>query len=213
MDYQEHFTNTDTCVITFASGEGREFEFHKSLQKIGIAHVTLRDPTGCWYEKGVYGIGEQRAVKDYINKLKLRYSKIITTGVSLGSYGALLYGQIAPATEIIAISPLTVLGPRGAKEFAGPLAHRVATPHLDLDLKPYFPTGPATKIRAFISDGDGAELDRQMTERLGITDITLIPGHTHGALARHMRDAGWFEKIYQPSQNFMYGIFDKRDTD
>jgi pimeloyl-ACP methyl ester carboxylesterase len=200
--YQEYLAATRTCIVAFASGDKEtivpdlpNFEFGGSLRLLGCSHVLMRDATDSWYEDGIEGIGDRLAVAKYIDNLKNRYKRVVTTGVSLGAYGALLYGQLAPAHEIIAISPLTALGPRVVGEFEDKWKHRVDCP-LDLDLKPYFPGGPTPKTRVFISDGDGCELDRYMAERIGVTDITLIPGHTHGALGRHMRDIGMFKELF-----------------
>ena len=95
----------------------------------------------------------------------------------------------------LATSVCHELGRRAPEEFDPVWHHRVRS-HLDLDLKPYFPHGPIPFTRAFVSDGDGAELDDTMARRIGIEHVRLIPGHSHAGLARAMREEGWFERLY-----------------
>lgn len=201
-DFLEHLLPTPTCVVAFGSGDREtvvpgvpNYEFANSLRELGVSYVLMHDGSHTWYEGGIVGIGDKNAVAAYIAALKKRYAWVITTGSSFGAYGALLYGQLAPADEVIAISPLTVLGPSAVAEFEQKWHHRINSPD-DLDLKPLFTEGLRAKVKAFVTDGDGAELDLHMTQRLGITDITLIPGHAHGALARHMRDTGMFKDLF-----------------
>lgn len=200
-DYEEHLRDTASCIVAFASGDSNvipdvpNFEFGASLERLGVSYVLMRDSTGNWYHRGIEGIGGVAEVARYIARLRPRYRRVVTTGVSFGSYGALLYGQMAAADEVTVFSPLTVLGRRAPEEFDPVWHHRVRS-HLDLDLKPYFPHGPIPFTRAFVSDGDGAELDDTMARRIGIEHVRLIPGHSHAGLARAMREEGWFERLY-----------------
>jgi pimeloyl-ACP methyl ester carboxylesterase len=201
--YEEHLSDTQTCVVAFASGDGStiipdvpNFEFGATLEKLGCSYVLMRCSNAeIWYEAGVEGIGDRTSVASYVALLAHRY-RVITVGVSWGAYGALLYGQLGCVQEIIAISPITGTGAMIEPELEKRWHHRIAASH-PIDLKPLFMSRPrVARIRAFISDGDGTELDRMMAQRLGIKNINLIPGHSHSGLAKHMRDSGSFERLF-----------------
>jgi hypothetical protein len=216
MNYEEHLSDTDLCVVAFASDGGKKYDFHDTLEKRGCSYVLMRDTPDRWYTQGIDGLGDSNVVAAYIHGLSIRYRKVICAGVSFGAWGALMYGQMAAVHEIVAISPLTAIGKAAQDELAPKWHHRVESEH-SLDLKPFFVNTPISPIvRIFISDGDGAELDMWMATRLGscevVTDpkpdalkvrarglfyVSLIPGHTHGGLAKHMRDTGWFERLFR----------------
>jgi hypothetical protein len=221
MNYEEHLSDTDVCVVAFASDGGNafipdvpNFEFGKSLSALGCSHVLMRDTPDRWYTEGIEGLGDNEETANYIRSLKNRYKKVITTGVSFGAWGSLMYGQMASVNEIVAISPLTVIGKAAENELPKEWHHRISSDK-SLDIKPLF-SGPITpKIRIFVSDGDGTELDMFMATRLGrysiaydapkstlgqargIFYINVIHGHSHGGLAKHMRDEGWFEVLFR----------------
>ncbi len=216
MNYEEHLSSTDLCVVAFASDGGKVYEFRDTLDKIGCSYVLMRDTPDRWYTQGIEGLGDNNAVAEYIHTLAQRFGKVITAGVSFGAYGALMYGQMAAVHEIIAISPLTTIGKAGQAELEPQWHHRIGSEH-SLDLKPLFTGYPISPIvRLFVSDGDGAELDLWMATRLGAHEImhdskpdalkvygrgifyiNVIPGHSHGGLAKHMRDTGWFERLFR----------------
>ena len=200
--YEEHLSDTRTCVVAFASGDGStiipdvpNFEFGAALEKLGCSYVLMRcSNTDVWYEAGIEGIGDAGDAIRYVRDLSYAY-RVITTGVSWGAYGALLYGQLAPAHEIVAFSPITATGAKIEPELEPRWHHGIAASS-PIDLKQHFTTGPIPKTRVFVSDGDGTELDMMMAERLGIMEITFIPGCSHASLAKAMRDGGWFESLF-----------------
>jgi hypothetical protein len=182
LDYQEVRVPSQTCVLAFASGGNDRFEWGPTLRAMGVSHVLFRDLTKHDYLQGVQGIGGPEAMRDYIEHLMGVYPRVLCMGLSSGSYGALLYGELAQVDELIMISPLTT-APEGG----------VA------DLKPRIPEdGPTPRSRAFYSDGEGTHgfiSDRDMALRVGIWDVTLVPGVSHSALARLMRDNGMIRKL------------------
>jgi len=98
-------------------------------------------------------------------------------------------------------SPVTGCGDYIKNDFPSHWWHRIEhiRPFPIEDLKCYYSNGFIPQVKAFISDGDGAELDRKMCERIGITDINLVPGFTHSNLARGMRDNGMVDKLIAES--------------
>lgn len=227
-DFQEHhIPGAETVVVAWASGGGEfgaglpHFEFGNMLKTLGVSHALMRDSTGRWFTKGVHGLGDQKAVLVYLQCLKDTYDRVVSIGLSSGAYAALLYGQLANVTETIAISPITGLGDVLKAEVDPKWHHRVDLPAdfpFPIDLKPTFPGGPNHRLLGYVSDGDGAELDVGMFERLlrqgGLahthaTDdgwvrqydadpnasLTMIRGFTHSELARGMRDSGQLARI------------------
>jgi hypothetical protein len=207
-DFEEHFPDGwripprsgAKLVIAFAGGPQNVYQFGASLRALRVPHVLMRDSTQKYHGFGVEGIGDRAAVIDYIRSLVHYGWRVVTTGVSSGAYAALLYGQLVPVDEVVAISPLSGrelddFDPKWHAQIYDPNQHDMD------DLRKYFrPGGPVPKVRAFISDDDPTcTLDRQMCTRIGIRgrDITLIPGYTHGDLARlGMRDKGMFQELF-----------------
>lgn len=199
IDYEEHFYSEDPrgVVIAFAGGPQNVYQWHRTLERLGRSHVLMRDTTQHYHGNGVIGIGNREAVIDYIHNLVIQ-RWVTTIGVSSGAYAALLYGQLTPVQEVIAISPLTG---REVDDFPPEWHSQIidpAQPAMD-DLRKYFKGGPIPWVRAFISDSHPTcTLDRQMCTRINISDrnITLIPGYEHGELARGMRDMGMFKGLF-----------------
>lgn len=193
IDFKEsHLGDNTTCVIAFASGADK-FEWGRTLAAIPISHVLMRDTTERWYNCGVQGIGRMDDVGHYIRLLKRRYQRVIMLGLSSGSYAAMLYG-INSRCKVIAISPTTGKGtPSVRRDFAPEWWDRLTLPpdHPPVaDLIVFARERGLPIIKAFVSDGEGTELDRKMAERIGISDITLVPGYSHSTLAAGLRDRG-----------------------
>jgi hypothetical protein len=203
IDFEQHVydygNEPDRVVIAFAGGPQNVYQFGKSLRELRVPHVLMRDSTQKYHGFGVEGIGDRAAVVDYIRGFADAGFRVVTTGVSSGAYAALLYGQLVPVHEVIAISPLSG---RELDDFAPEWHDVIYDPNqADMDdLRKYFRDGPVPKVRAFISDDHPTcTCDRQMCTRIGISerDITLIPGYTHGDLARlGMRDKGMFQELF-----------------
>ena len=195
LDYAEYLSyGTKKVVIAFAGGNQNRYQFGPTLTKLGLSHILTRDSTQMYHMFGVKGIGDRNAVATYIKSFIYSGFYVITIGVSSGAYAALLYGQLADVHETYAISPLTGrdlddFDPRWHKQIYDP-----SMPQLD-DLRKYFKDGPNMKCRAYISNGEACELDRQMATRIKIKDIVLIGGYAHGKLAQAMRDRGMFKEI------------------
>ena len=194
-DYEEHFGLDDSLIIAFAGGPQNRYQWGNVLAKLKLSHVLMRDSSQRYHHYGVEGIGDQGAVAAYICSLRSQYSKIVTVGVSSGAYPALLYGQLAAVDEVVVISALT--GRTRAEWSAEDWPHIVDPANPEVELMPLFVDGPIPKVRAFISDGKGTRLDRAMIERIGVTDVTVIPGYAHEDLARGMRDVGMFEGLFR----------------
>lgn len=193
-DYEEHFDYKDKrkIVIAFAGGPQNRYQFGPTLDRLRMPHVLMRDTTQEYHSLGVKGIGNRAKVVEYIRDLRDAGHYIVTIGVSSGAYAALLYGQLTPADEVIAISPLTGRETDDFDPQWHPFIHDPAMVHLD-DLRKYFTNGPIPTVKAFISNYTPTSIiDRQMCTRIGIKDITVIPGFDHGEVGKGMRDRGMF---------------------
>jgi hypothetical protein len=204
-DFEEHWLapDSDRLVVAFAGGPQNIYQFGASLRTLGVNHILMRDRTQKYHGHGVHGIGDRAAVVDYLRHWVETGHRVTTTGVSSGAYAALLYGQLVPVHEVIPISPLTG---RDLDDFDERWHAQIYDPNqADMDdLRKYFLGGPIPRIRAFVSDGaDSSDttcvLDRYMCHRIGVrdADITLVPGYSHGDLARlGMRDRGIFRELF-----------------
>jgi hypothetical protein len=194
FDHEVHLkTLNGRLVVAFAGGTQNHFQFRNTLRDLGVSYILLRDSTQRYYWHGVMGIGNREAVCEFLRFYAKRYHTV-AVGISSGSYAALLYGQLVPLEEVIAISPLSG---REVDDFAPEYHPQITDPNTDMaDLRQFYQNGPRTQVRAYVSDGDGTEIDRQMAERIGVKDIIVIPGYAHKDLAVGMRDKGMFKELF-----------------
>jgi len=185
-------------VVAFAGGPLNQYQFGRVLEKLHVPHILLKDSSQQHYRNGILGIDGQ--IHSYILRKKVGFERVVTVGVSSGSYAALKYGLLAYVDAVIAISPSTGRSEKTADDFPPEYRNQIIDPDFpDLDLKHLYRNWKniRPRVHAFISDGQGCELDRGMCERIGITDITVVPGYTHAELARGMRDKGMFKELFQ----------------
>lgn len=199
-DFEDHSEGgSGPIVFAFASENDFRFEWGHFLQSVGVPHVLFRDSIDRWYMYGVDGIGDVAAVINFIRP-KCFQRKSIAMGLSKGGHGALRYAKLAGLDEVIAISPVTVVGSAGYEDFEPHWHDRVGRNlpfHIE-DLKPIYAKGPNPKVSMFISNGQGCELDQGMAVRLGHGTITFIPNYDHGGrnnLAVAMRDNGMLKDL------------------
>ena len=194
-DFEEHLEPYwPGCVVAFASGDSQRFEWGATLRRWRARHVLIRDASERWYLDGVSGLGDLHATALYLVALRRRYGKVTTLGLSSGSYAALLYGALACLDTVVAVSPITGKGAATFGDFDPCWHHRLEhgpehPPVMDLATL-YLGSKRLPSVRAFVSDGEGTELDEGMMLRLGVARdrITTVPGYSHSALARALRD-------------------------
>lgn len=205
-DFEAHFEpeRKGPMVFAFASENDHRFEWGTYLDGINVPHAMFRDSSDQWYAYGVPGFGDIDSVVKYIHSLAMNNSGCIALGLSKGAYAALKLAKLSGIPKVIAISPVTGCGDYVFGEFAPHWHHRIEhkRPFPIEDLKPYYSSGRIPTVKSFISDGDGCELDKQMCERIGLSDITIVPGFTHSSLARGMRDNGMMDKLINDSRSW-----------
>jgi hypothetical protein len=103
-----------------------DFDFYgrsKKLENLAatpINRILLRDFEQAWYHRGVRGLGEGiHQVRDqiYAQVQRLRPSRIVTVGQSMGAYAAILFGQMLNVDQILAFGPLSCLDEQVFAEF------------------------------------------------------------------------------------------------
>ena len=207
LDFHVKHAEHPTCVVSFASmgesgipGGVPRFEWCATLDAIGCGQVRLRDPAWNWYRAGVAGIRGVPALADFINSLHARYDRVVTLGLSMGGYGALLYGMLAPVDLIIALSPQTNLDPDGEDERwreHWQIAKRCRLPWQDLQS-----IGCVDRveegIHIFVGLGGlerHALMDLQYGHRIERAKIVGLHGVAHADVGRALRDDGTIEAL------------------
>ncbi len=195
-DFETHLEEHRKGPMVFAFASENRFEWGTYLDGINVPHVMFRDGSDQWYAYGCEGLGNITSMVSYITLLRVNFP-CIALGLSKGAYAALKFAKLAKISRVIAICPVTGCGDYVKDDFPQHWWHRIEhiRPFPIEDLKPLYSNGFIPRVKAFISDGDGTELDRRMCERIGVTDIELVPGFSHSNLARGMRDNGMVDRF------------------
>ena len=112
-------------IIVFGSIYGdisqNVYEFKSFLQSHFQMHfIFVKDRTKSWYSNGVYEIGNNvDEVVTYLSKKikTIQYTKIITTGMSMGGYASLLFGKLLHVDHIISFAPQIFIDNRSRKKY------------------------------------------------------------------------------------------------
>lgn len=120
----EDFYPQRPLIISFAFVDWNGspgFDFFGRIKKLELAcgqpinKIYLRDRTPSWYQHGVRGLGA--CVPDVAENLNtilhhLRPSRIVMIGQSMGAYGALLFGLLLRASQIVTFGGLSAIDAR-----------------------------------------------------------------------------------------------------
>lgn len=85
------------------------YEFKTFLtSNFNIHLIFVKDRYQSWYTNGIYGLSN--SIDETVIKLKniikkINYNLLITTGMSMGGYASLLFGNLLQADKIISFSP------------------------------------------------------------------------------------------------------------
>jgi pimeloyl-ACP methyl ester carboxylesterase len=104
----------DTLFIAFTGVShglgGIPFEFHRSLRGALCATLFVRDPDQSWYQYDEDAVAQLRALVQRA-LTQTGAAKTVTLGNSMGGFGALLFGALCGADEIVAFAAQTAIGP------------------------------------------------------------------------------------------------------
>lgn len=102
-------------AIVFSAVNARSFSYYKLFNGLPVNRVFVRDPANLWYQKGVSPeLPSFEALAAYLAEVvrRLRPSKTVTFGSSMGGYASLLFGDRLNADAVVSICPQTLLDPR-----------------------------------------------------------------------------------------------------
>lgn len=208
-DLQTNLIDSPVCMVGFASmgddcgGGIPPFEWAKTFADLGVATVLMRDRHLAWYQKGVGGLGNIAAVKAWMqDAIMPRYAHVITAGVSMGGYAALLFGMLSDVDEIIAMSPQTFIDPEGVilgeddrwrRHWSREMPE---IPYRDLQA---VEATAVSKIQIIVGDDpdhpEYSAYDLFHARRIGHADITVLDRCSHSDVGRRLRDSGYFKNL------------------
>lgn len=110
----------DTVTVVFSARNDRppKFTFWKTVSTLNSHIIFLNSDVPEWYRNGIPGIsgGIRGAVKEILAfRDAVKAKRLVMTGSSMGAYGALLYGSIAKADQILVFGVEPLLGVPGGK--------------------------------------------------------------------------------------------------
>lgn len=198
-DLVTNLVPSSTCIVGFASmgedcgGGIPPFEWARTFADLGCATVLMRDRHLCWFQRGVEGVGDIDAVASYVRGLRHGYERVITVGISMGGYAALLFGALGEATDIIAMSPQTVLHDDDRwdghwQKYVAPICKYVSLRRVMEDYQ--------GRARIFVGSAD-KHTDRDMIHagQVKAESVTIIRSVDHSGVGPWLRDTGFFQEL------------------
>jgi Flp pilus assembly protein TadD len=146
----------DTLVLVFSHLEepvGR-FSLHRTVSHLDANCLLMNTPQRSYYALGVPGLGN--TVGETVASLRrivaaLQPRAVVTIGISMGGYAALLFGALLPADRILALSPETLLMLPGSRSRA---ALRGRVQHDYPNLLPLLRNAQTGKIAVYFGETD-----------------------------------------------------------
>ena len=83
-DFEEHLIpGAARTVVAFAGGPQNVYQFGRTLSRLGLSHVLLRDTSQRYYQDGVLGIGSMTHVAAYLRALPAVMAIGVSSAVSI----------------------------------------------------------------------------------------------------------------------------------
>jgi hypothetical protein len=209
---RDYSAESDVLLVSF-SGLKRTphkvpgFSLRGTLAGLAVKKLYLRDLDKAWFLRGLRGVTSDVEETTEFLRTEMaasRASRMILTGYSLGGFAALLYGTMAGADEVRAISPQTFIsfwrrwrsGDHRWRRYVLPL-HFSATRRFH-DLRPWLARCPSqTKLHVHFARD--SRLD--VTHAQHVRDLPQIAVHEHTEgshrLVTVMRESGELRAIFE----------------
>ncbi len=146
----------DVLLLVFSHLEepvGR-FSLQQTVTKIDASSVLMNTVPRSYYAEGVPGLGDgadatAAGLRRIIEAVQPR--AVVTLGISMGGYAALLFGALLQADRVLAFSPETrLMLPGSRSSFA--LRRRTLPEHLDV--APLLQAAPRTKVALYFGEAE-----------------------------------------------------------
>ncbi len=200
--------NDAMAVVAFggiAQGLGMPaFEFFRTLERLGVDALFIRDPSQGWYQRAIEGFGDTTiAMASHLERLLAEQfcgRRILAIGNSMGGWAAMLFGCLCELEAVIAISPQTFISPALRRKHSdsrwAAQIDSIGGPAFD-DLAPLMRR--STSPRTVIYVGENDPLD--MAHAQHVADSPSLRLRTldecgHDA-ARNLRDRGMLRPLLQ----------------
>jgi hypothetical protein len=146
---------SDMAIVAFSSRGARHFNYHNILDSIPASKLLVRDPSDCWYNAGIPGVGD--TVDQIAERLReeleaMGAKRVFTVGSSMGAYAAILFGCLVGAERAMAFAPQTLLDPMFALSPPGDIPLEAP------DLEPIARAATGTKIDLVVGWDDPVDL-------------------------------------------------------
>jgi hypothetical protein len=146
----------DVLLLVFSHLEepvGR-FSLQQTVTRIGASTVLTNTVPRSYYAEGVPGLGSGiAATAEGLRRIieAVRPRAVVTLGISMGGYAALMFGALLRVNRILAFSPETRLLLPGSRSS---LALRRRTPPEHLDVLPLLEVAPETRTALYFGETD-----------------------------------------------------------
>ena len=183
----------EPAIVAFSARDAKPRQFHFfHLSKFfpDSPKILVRDPSATWYNSGLRDVGD--TVEEIASGIRREVAsfdvgRILTIGMSMGGYAAILFGCLTKAERAIALVPQTLLDPRF------PQRRPDADVKLQVpDLRPIIHAVPETKIDLVVAWDDLLDVfHAQRVAEFPSVRLLGVPGE-HGFLKQlGERDEFW----------------------
>lgn len=198
MLIKEELNDNPVMTMFFSgyAGFGKEcetFEWYKMGSELGTSSVFLLDPDSKWYHPNINEILDRFSDTS-------RGCHLITVGVSMGGYAALLFGHLLGAKATVTFGPQTTISPR-ERHINRKWYKRMEEIEKTTEYPQYIDLAKTvTGTHHHIYYGEDFELDRLHAERIEGASLFPQPFNGH-AIAQFMKKKGTLTQALKRAVN------------